>query len=68
MDKGISPEQQAAEPPNARILDLRQMAREPAELGDEEAPRLQSEARGLLIALRELAVRFPDAVLRDKSP
>jgi hypothetical protein len=74
-DKDIEFDQLQSEIPGARVLDLKnvlegyldQMARELDELGDGEAVRLQSEARGLLLALRELAVRFPEVLLRDEK-
>lgn len=73
-DKGLNPER-AVDSASAKALELKnvlegylcQMAKELEELGDEEAPRLQSEARGLLVALRELALRFPEVVLLDQG-
>lgn len=38
------------------------MARELEELGDVEGERLRAEARATLIAIRELASRFPDCI------
>lgn len=72
-DKDVDLEQRPLESPEARVLDLKiiieryliQMARELDEYGEDDALRLQSEAKGLLLALRELAVRFPEVFLRE---
>ena len=39
-----------------------QMAQELDELGDDELPRLRSEAAALLLALREIQTHFPDMI------